>query len=447
MIFNPDIECMPLPKLRELQNARLKEQVAYVYQRVPFYKQKLDALGVHPSTFRGLEELPRLGFTHKTDFRDNYPFGLFAVPEPEVARLHCSSGTTGKATVVGYTAADLDIFSEVVARSLAAAGCRPGMKLQNAYGYGLFTGGLGIHYGAEKLGLTVIPVSGGGTDRQLQLLQDFQPEILCATPSYAQVLAEELHRRGISLDAINLHYAALGAEPWTETIRQQVESGLRVKATNIYGLSEIMGPGVSQEDVNERGTGSYIWEDHFYPEVVDKDTGEPVADGELGVLVFTTLTKKAMPILRYWTNDITNIYYDKSVSRTHVKMGPIRGRSDDMLIIRGVNFFHTQVEDVLSGLPNVSSYYQVVATRRGSLDEVEVSVEISENLMRELQLATLTEATVAEHNCLQALQGTCAKKIKDAIGLSMKVTLRGFGELPRSEGGKLSRVKDLRQLA
>ncbi|PJJ59130.1 phenylacetate-CoA ligase [Hymenobacter chitinivorans DSM 11115] len=444
MLFQPELERMPLAQLRELQNVRLKQQVEYVYHRVPFYKAKLDALGVHPSAFSGLADLTKLGFTRKTDFRDNYPFGLFAVPQPEVARLHCSSGTTGKATVVGYTAHDLSIFAEVVARSLAAAGCQPGMKLQNAYGYGLFTGGLGIHYGAEKLGLTVIPVSGGGTDRQLQLLQDFRPEIICATPSYAQVLAEEIQRRGIAPEALNLQYAALGAEPWTETIRQQVESGLGVQATNIYGLSEIMGPGVSQEDVHERGTGSYIWEDHFLPEVVDKDTGEPVAEGELGVLVFTTLTKQAMPILRYWTNDITNLYYGESRSRTHVKMGPIRGRADDMLIIRGVNFFPTQVEAILSGLDNVSPYYQVVASRRGSLDEVEVSVEISEELMRRLELAAVTEAAVEQHECLRTLQGTLVKKIKDNIGLSMKVHLRGFGQLPRSEGGKMSKVQDLR---
>ncbi|UOQ74557.1 phenylacetate--CoA ligase family protein [Hymenobacter cellulosilyticus] len=447
MLFQPEIERMPLAQLRELQNARLRQQVEYVYHRVPFYKAKLEALGIHPSSFKGLADITKLGFTRKTDFRDNYPFGLFAVPQPEVARLHCSSGTTGKATVVGYTAEDLSIFAEVVARSLAAAGCRPGMKLQNAYGYGLFTGGLGIHYGAEKLGLTVIPVSGGGTDRQLQLLQDFQPEILCATPSYAQVLAEEMQRRGIPLDALNLQYAALGAEPWTETIRQQVETGLRVQATNIYGLSEIMGPGVSQEDVTERGTGSYIWEDHFFPEVVDKDTGEPVAEGELGVLVFTTLTKKAMPILRYWTNDITNIYYGESRSRTHVKMGPIRGRADDMLIIRGVNFFPTQVEAILQELEHVSPFYQVVASRCGSLDEVAVSVEISPELMRSLELSTVSTAALEQHECLRTLQGSLAKKIKDNIGLSMQVQLLGFGELPRSEGGKLSKVRDLRNLA
>ncbi len=447
MLFNPAIEQLPLPQLRKLQNARLREQVAYVQARVPFYQRKFAAAGIDAATFRGLEALTKLGFTKKTDFRDNYPFGLFAVPEHEVARLHCSSGTTGKATVVGYTAHDLEIFSEVVARSLVAAGCRPGMKLQNAYGYGLFTGGLGIHYGAEKLGLTVIPVSGGSTDRQLQLLQDFRPEILCATPSYAQVLAEEIHRRGIAPEAINLRYAALGAEPWTEAIRQQVEAGLHVQATNIYGLSEILGPGISQEDVDERGTGSYLWEDHFYPEIVDRETGEPVPAGELGVLVLSTLTKKAMPILRYWTGDITNLYYDHSVKRTHVKMGPIRGRADDMLIIRGVNFFPTQVEDIISGLAHISPYYQVVATRRGSLDEVAVNVEVAESLLRELGLyAPLTDELVQQHDYLRQLQGTFAKKIKDNIGLSMRVNLLSHGQLPRSEGGKLSHVQDLREV-
>lgn len=448
MLFNPEIEQLPLPQLRALQNARLKEQVAYLHARVPFYQRRFAEAGIDPATFRGLEDLTRLGFTRKTDFRDNYPFGLFAVPEAEVARLHCSSGTTGKATVVGYTAGDLRMFAEVVARSLAAAGCRPGMKLQNAYGYGLFTGGLGIHYGAEKLGLTVIPVSGGSTDRQLQLLQDFRPEILCATPSYAQVLAEEIERRGIAPAAINLKFAVLGAEPWTEATRRQVQAGLHVAATNIYGLSEILGPGISQEDVDERGTGSYIWEDHFYPEVVDKDTGEPVAEGELGVLVFSTLTKKAMPILRYWTGDIANIYHDHSGKRTHVKMGPIRGRADDMLIIRGVNFFPTQVEDIISHLAQVSPHYQVVATRRGNLDEAEVNVEVAESLLRELGLATapLTAEHLQQHECLRQLQGAFAQKIKDTIGLRMRVNLLGCGQLPRSEGGKLSRVRDLREV-
>ena len=444
MLFHPEIERLPRPQLRALQDERLRAQVRYLAARVPFYQRRFAAAGLDPATFRGLADLPKLGFTRKADFRDNYPFGLLAVPETEVARLHCSSGTTGKATVVGYTAGDLDIFAEVVARSLAAAGCRPGMKLQNAYGYGLFTGGLGVHYGAERLGLTVIPVSGGSTDRQLQLLQDFQPEILCATPSYAQVLAEEIGRRGLALEALNLRYAALGAEPWTEAVRQQVQAGLGVAATNLYGLSEIMGPGVSQEAVEERGTGSYVWEDHFYPEVVDKDTGEPLPEGELGVLVFTTLTKQAMPILRYWTGDITDLHYDPHGSRTHVKMGPIRGRADDMLIIRGVNFFPTQVADLLAGQPHLGASYQVVATRRGLLDEVEVRVEVTTPLLRELGLATLTPEAAAAHDTLRALQHNFAKKIKDNLGLSMQVSLLAPGQLPRSEGGKLSCVLDLR---
>lgn len=446
MLFNPEVERLPRPQLRALQNERLKAQVAYVHQLVPFYRHKLDELGVDPATFRGLDDLGKLGFTKKADFRANYPFGLFAVPETEVARLHCSSGTTGKATVVGYTAYDLEVFAELVARSLAAAGCRPGMKLQNTYGYGLFTGGLGLHYGAEKLGLTVIPISGGSTDRQLTLLRDFRPEILCATPSYAMVLAEELQRRGISFDDINLRLAVLGAEPWSEAIRGQVQRGLGVQATNIYGLSEIMGPGVSQEDVDERGTGSYLWEDHFLPEIVDRETGEPVAEGQPGVLVLTTLTKQAMPVLRYWTGDITHLSYEHSEKRTHVKMGPIRGRADDMLIIRGVNFFHTQVEDIISGLRHASPNYQVTATRRGSLDEVEVRMEVAEDLLRELGLTTLTAELIEQHDALRELRGQFAKKIKDNIGLSMQVTLLGGGQLPRSEGGKLSRVIDLRKL-
>ncbi|MCC9135249.1 phenylacetate--CoA ligase family protein [Pontibacter silvestris] len=446
MLFNPEIERLPIEKLRKLQNALLKEQIQYLYSRVPFYRQKFDEAGIAPGTFKGLEELHKLPFTRKSDFRDNYPFGLFAVPQNEVARLHCSSGTTGKPTVVGYTAADINIFSEVVARSLAAAGCKPGMMLHNAYGYGLFTGGLGLHYGAEKLGMTVVPVSGGMTERQLRLLQDFRPEVICCTPSYAQTLAEEMKERGIPKDAVNLKYAILGAEPWTETIREQVEKGLQVQATNIYGLSEIIGPGVSQEDVEERGSGSYIWEDHFYPEIVDRNTGEPVAEGEYGVLVLTTLTKKANPIIRYWTNDITNIYYDKSAKRTHIKMGPIIGRSDDMLIIRGVNFFHTQVEDVIRDIEHASPNYQVIVTRKGTLDEVEVNVEVEENLLRELGLEMINREIVLQNESLQQLEGNFTRKIKENIGLNIKVNLMGYGQLPRSEGGKLSRIMDLRNI-
>ena len=436
MLFQPDMETMPLGKLRQLQSERLRHLVAYVYERVPFYKKQLDEHGIRPSDIKDIGDLHKLPFTKKNHLRDNYPFDLFAVPMSEVIRIHASSGTTGKPTVVGYTRRDIDIFSEVVARSLAASGCKPGMKLQNAYGYGLFTGGLGLHYGAEKLGMAVIPVSGGMTDRQIMLLQDFQPEVMSCTPSYALTLSEEFAKRKISLDSINLKTAILGAEPWTESIRKQVESGLGIDAVNIYGLSEIMGPGVSNEDVDEKGSGSYIWEDHFFPEIVDKDTGEPLPEGEYGVLVFTTLTKEALPLLRYWTNDITNIYYEHSSKRTHVKMGPIRGRSDDMLIIRGVNLFHTQVEDVIQYFVELSPNYQLVVSREGNMDEVEVRLEIKETFS---EILTSTTAH-------QELRGRVVKKIKDNIGLTMKITLEGPGSIPRSEGGKLNRIVDRRKV-
>ena len=436
MLFQPDIETMPLDKLRKLQSERLRHLVAYVYERVPFYKKQLDEHGIKPSDIRDIGDLHKLPFTKKYDLRDNYPFDLFAVPMSEVIRIHASSGTTGKPTVVGYTRKDIDTFSEVVARSLAASGCRPGMKLQNAYGYGLFTGGLGLHYGAEKLGMAVIPVSGGMTDRQIMLLRDFQPEAMSCTPSYAQTLSEEFVKRGISLDSINLRIGILGAEPWTESIRKEVEAGLGIDAVNIYGLSEIMGPGVSNEDIDEKGTGSYIWEDHFFPEIVDKDSGEPLPEGEYGVLVFTTLTKEALPLLRYWTNDITNIYYEHSDKRTHVKMGPIRGRSDDMLIIRGVNLFHTQVEDVIQYFHQLSPNYQLVVTREGNMDEVEVRLEVKESAAQVL-------GSASAH---RDLQGHIVKKIKDNIGLTMKITLEGPGSIPRSEGGKLNRIIDKRKV-
>lgn len=436
MLFQPDIETMPLEKLRQLQSERLRHLVAYVYNRVPFYKKTLDEHGVKPSDIKGIGDIHKLPFTKKHHLRDNYPFDLFAVPMPEVIRIHASSGTTGKPTVVGYTRKDIEIFSEVVARSLAASGCKPGMKLQNAYGYGLFTGGLGLHYGAEKLGMAVIPVSGGMTDRQIMLLRDFQPEAISCTPSYAQTLSEEIKKRNIPLEELNLKVAILGAEPWTESIRKQVEADLGVDAVNIYGLSEIMGPGVSNEDVDEKGTGSYIWEDHFFPEIVDKDTGEPLPEGEFGVLTFTTLTKEAVPMLRYWTNDITNIYYEHSGKRTHIKMGPIRGRADDMLIIRGVNLFHTQVEDVIQYFEQLSPNYQLLVTREGNMDEVEVRLEIAE----------AHKETLRSTEAYRELHGRLVKKIKDNIGLTMKITIDAPGSIPRSEGGKLKRIIDNRKV-
>jgi len=440
MIFQPDIETMPLPKLRALQSERFVQLVRYMYERQPFYRKQWNAQGIDIQSIKGIEDLARFPFTKKTDLRDQYPFGLMAAPPNELVRIHASSGTTGKPTVVGYTRADIDLFSEVVARSLCCAGALPGMKLHNAYGYGLFTGGLGLHYGGERLGMAVIPVSGGMTDRQLMLLQDFGPEVISCTPSYALTLAEAIRERGIPLDRFKLRYAVLGAEPWTETTRQAVEAGLGVTATNIYGLSEIAGPGVSQEDYEEKG-GSHIWEDHFFPEVVHPDTGEPLPEGRDGVLVFTTLTKQGIPLMRYWTNDICSLYYDSGSKRTHIKMSPLKGRSDDMLIIRGVNLFHTQVEAVLLDLPEFSANYQLIVYREGAMDAVEVLVELSE----EVYVAKGARLPIGDE-FLTALKRRLEKKIKDNVGLSMKVSLADRDSLPRSEGGKLKRILDKRSV-
>lgn len=428
MLYNPEKETLPLEVLRDLQLQRLKVMLQRQYDHVPFYRKLLSETGIHPNDINGMEDLAKLPFTKKTDLRDQYPYGLFAEPEDKINRIHASSGTTGKPTVVGYNQHDLELFDEVVARSLVCAGARPGMKLHNAYGYGLFTGGLGMHGGATKLGMAVIPVSGGMTERQLMILQDFKPEVICCTPSYAQTLAEECKKRGIDTGKLAVKYAVLGAEPWTETIRAQVEAGLQVQATNIYGLSEIIGPGVSQEDVEEKGTGSYVWEDHFFPEIVDKDTGEPLPYGQEGVLVFTTLTKQAMPLLRYWTNDICSLQYDPYGKRTHIKMSSIKGRADDMLIIRGVNLFYTQVEEVIKDLDFLIPNYQLVVSREGTMDQVLVKVEVAEGV------------EVTSPNLVQFF----GQKIKDTIGISMKVELMKKGEIPMSQGGKLSRIVDLR---
>jgi len=432
MFFNKEIETLPLLKLRQLQSERLQKLVAYVYEKIPFYRRQLDKLGITPSSIKSIDELNRLPFTRKEDLRDHYPFGLFAVPREQLARIHASSGTTGKPTVVGYTKADLELFGEVNARSLTAAGARPGMMLHNAYGYGLFTGGLGLHAGAETLGMSVIPVSGGMTERQLMILQDFKPDVICCTPSYAQRLAEEVKEREISLENLQLKYAVLGAEPWTQAIREDVEDVLQIKATNIYGLSEIIGPGVSQEAVEERGTGSHIWEDHFFPEVVDPDTGDPLPEGKEGVLVFTTLTKEAFPLLRYWTNDICSLHYDTESQRTHIKMSNIKGRADDMLIIRGVNLFHTQVEELIQQIPELAPHYQLIVSRERLMDQLEVRVEIEAHLKEKASL----KDQLALH-----LQ----KKMKENIGLSADVHVLPHAAIPRSEGGKLSRIVDKRK--
>ncbi len=429
MIYNSDIETMQLPDLRKLQNQRLQALLIRLQQTVPFYKNQWDAAGIDIAEISGVEDLHKVPFTKKTDLRDHYPYGLFAKPMGDIRRIHASSGTTGKPTVVGYTQNDLNLFDEVVARSLCCAGAQPEMTLHNAYGYGLFTGGLGMHGGATKLGMAVIPVSGGMTERQLTILQDFKPQVICCTPSYALTLGECCRDRGIDPHDLSVKYAVLGAEPWTEVVRQQVEEHLKVDAPNIYGLSEIIGPGVSQEEVTEKGTGSHIWEDHFFPEVVHKDTGEPLPNGEEGVLVFTTLTKEAFPLIRYWTNDICSIYYDSGSRRSHIKMSTIKGRADEMLIIRGVNLFHTQVEALFTEFDEVSANYQLLVDREGNMDKVTVLVEPQPSFqdLNAAQLATKLSLV-----------------IKSTIGLSMQVIVKDPGTIPRSEGGKLARIVDRR---
>jgi phenylacetate-CoA ligase len=445
MYYN-ELETLPRDKLRELQDTQLRQIIGYVYERVPFYQEQFKKLGIQPGDIRSVEDLPGLPFTRKQDLKDHYPFGMLAVPREQTIRVHASSGTTGKATVVCYTRNDIDIFSEVMARSFIAAGARPGMLLHNAYGYGLFTGGLGTHYGAEKLGMTVVPVSGGMTQRQITLILDLKPEVICCTPSYAQTLGEEFKKMGITPQDLSLKYALLGAEPWTETIRANVDANLGVRSTNLYGLSEIIGPGVSQECIEGRA-GSHIWEDHFYPEVVDANTGEPLPDGQEGVLIFTHLTREAMPLLRYWTGDITYLTHEPcACGRTHVRMGSIRGRADDMLIIRGANLYPTQIEEVLKSIPEVVPHYQVVVKREGTLDDVEVKVEVAEDVFREITQEAWSEDILEADHQMRNLRDSIQSEIKGIIGLNMKVTLMVPGTIPRSEGGKLRRVVDLRKL-
>ncbi len=423
-MFNPTAEAMPLAQLRALQLERLQATVQRLSERVPAYRTKFAEVGVTPDELKTLGDLHRFPFTRKSDLRDSYPFGLFSVPRSELRRIHASSGTTGKATVVGYDRNDLDVFAEVVARSLYAAGARPGMLFHNAYGYGLFTGGLGTHAGGERLGLGVVPISGGNTDKQVQLIEDFGPEVIACTPSYALVLAEALRRRGHTPESLSLRYAVLGAEPWSDTMRREVETRLGVKATNIYGLSEIIGPGVSNEDVHEQ-QGSYLWEDHFYPEIVGPDTGEVLPDGEFGVLVLTSMTRTAMPVLRYWTGDITRLLpADNATGRTMRRMDFIQGRSDDMIILRGVNVYPSQIEAVFGQFAELRPHYQLVLSRTGIMDELLLKVESGR-----------TDG---------ALGREVVQRIKAQIGVSVTCELCEDGSLPRSEGGKLKRVLDLR---
>jgi phenylacetate-CoA ligase len=367
-----DIEKAPVEDLRKLQLERLQRSLRHAYENVAHYRKKFDAAGVKPQDCRSLEDLARFPFTTKADLRETYPFGMFAVPMDRIVRIHASSGTTGKPTVVGYTAKDIDTWTHVMARSIRAAGARPGDKVHVAYGYGLFTGGLGAHYGAERLGLAVIPLGGGMTERQVQLIQDFKPDIIMVTPSYMLAIADEMERQGIEPQSCSLRVGIFGAEPWTDAMRKSIESRLGLDAIDIYGLSEVIGPGVAQECI-ETKDGLTIWEDHFYPEIVDPQTGSPVPDGEKGELVFTSLTKEALPVIRYRTRDLTRLLPPSA--RSMRRMERISGRSDDMLIIRGVNVFPSQIEELILKQPGLSPHYVLEITRDGPLDHLTVVVE------------------------------------------------------------------------
>jgi phenylacetate-CoA ligase len=426
-MLEAELETMPPEQRRGLQLDRLRTLVGRVKDRVPLYRERLRE--VEPGDVVSVEDLRRLPFTRKDDLRDTYPFGLFAVPRTELARIHASSGTTGRPTIVGYTAGDLDVFARVVARCLAMAGAEPGMTLHNAYGYGLFTGGLGLHAGGEHLGLTVVPVSGGMTERQITLILDLQPEVLACTPSYALTLAHAFAARGIAPEDISVRVALLGAEPWTERMRDEIDAGLGVRCTNLFGLSEIIGPGVSGECTEARD-GLHVNEDHFLAEIVDPETGEPLPESKEGVLVVTTLTKEALPVVRYWTGDLTTLTTEPCVcGRTFARMGPIVGRTDDMLIVRGVNVYPSQVGAVLGRVPELSPHFGLEVRRDDTLDEVVVVAEPA------------TEVSGADGDELRA---RAERLIRETIGCSMTVRLVAPGEAPRSDGGKIQRVTDLR---
>lgn len=446
MIYEAEFESMAATELRSLQSERLAGVVGRAYDGLDFYRRKLDEAGVKPGDVTSVDDIPKLPITYKQDLRDNYPFGLFGVAREDLSRVHASSGTTGKPTVVGYTPDDVDLFARVNARCLAMAGAGPGLMLHNAYGYGLFTGGLGLHYGAERLGMTVVPVSGGMTERQLLLIADFRPDMISCTPSYGLTLVQEFAERGIAPEDISLSLGILGAEPWTETMRESVDAGLGLRATNIYGLSEIIGPGVSNECVEERN-GSHINEDHFYPEILDPETAEPVADGDEGVLVFTTLTKQALPLLRYWTGDVTSLTGEKcSCGRTLRRMALIKGRSDDMLIIRGVNLYPTEVELVLGRIEELSPHYRLVVTRESTLDELTVETEVVDEVFRRADAEMLSEQVIEADEFLDQLRARIRHELKASLGVTADVVLAPPGTVPRSEGGKLNRVEDRRKL-
>ena len=414
-------------ELRAVQLERLKWSLRHAYDNVEHYRRSFNARGVHPDDLRSLEDLRRFPFLNKQDFRDNYPYGLFAVPLNRIARLHASSGTTGKPTVVGYTASDVSNWADLVARSIQAAGGRAGDKVHVAYGYGLFTGGLGAHYGAERLGCTVIPMSGGQTEKQVQLIRDFQPDIIMVTPSYMLNIADEFVRQGLDPRECSLRVGIHGAEPWTQALRAEIEQRFDMDAVDIYGLSEVMGPGVASECV-ETKDGPCIWEDHFYPEVIDPVTGEPVADGEEGELVFTSLTKEALPVIRYRTRDLTRLL--PPTARSMRRMAKVTGRSDDMLIIRGVNLFPSQIEELLLRCAGLTPHYLLELTRQGHLDSLAVHVECSTEIAGAAELR-------------QRASVDLGGLIKNNIGISVMVHVRDPGALERS-AGKARRVLDLR---
>jgi phenylacetate-CoA ligase len=420
------IETASQDELQALQLMRLKKTLQHAYQNVPHYRAAFDAKGVHPDDLHTLADLAKFPFTGKKDLRDNYPFGLFAVPREQVARIHASSGTTGKPTVVGYTKNDIETWANLVARSIRASGGRAGDIVHVAYGYGLFTGGLGAHYGAEKLGCTVIPMSGGQTEKQVQLICDFKPDIIMVTPSYMLNIVEEFARQGLDAAASSLKIGIFGAEPWTDSMRTEIEQRAGLDAVDIYGLSEVMGPGVANECIESKD-GPVIWEDHFYPEIIDPVSGEVLPDGELGELVFTSLTKEAMPVIRYRTRDLTRLL--PPTSRAMRRMGKITGRSDDMLIIRGVNLFPTQIEEMLLQEPALAPHYQLIVTRDGHLDQLEVLVESREDV---------------RHGDGIRAGAVLEQKIKAFIGVSSTVSVLPPNGVERTLVGKARRVVDRR---
>jgi phenylacetate-CoA ligase len=433
MYFNEEFETLPRQALEAIQLKRLRSVLERVYANVPFYRESFDAVGFRPSDLTCLEDLQKLPFTTKQDMRDSYPYRLFAAPMDEIVRIHASSGTTGKPTVVGYTAGDVAMWAELMARSFVSAGAHKGDIVHNAYGYGLFTGGLGAHYGAERMGASVIPMSGGNTKKQIMIMQDFGSTVLTCTPSYSLFMAEAAREEGIDFRNLKLRVGIFGAEPWSEAMRTEIEAKLNLSAIDIYGLSEIMGPGVAIE-CSQAKKGLHIWEDHFIPEIIDPVSGRRVAEGERGELVITTITKQGIPLIRYRTRDITSITYEPCVcGRTHARITRMSGRSDDMLIIRGVNIFPSQIESVLVGIEGVEPHYLLIVDRKENLDTLEIQVEVDEQLFSD------------EIKVLQKLSKSIEKEIKDTLGVTCSAKLVEPKTIQRSEG-KAKRVIDNRTL-